>query len=94
MKMVKKAKSIVVGHYNEIMKNNIDLSKERMKICERCPLLKQDPNWGPICNSKLYLNTNTMETSETIKVGYTKGCGCRLNAKTKDKEAHCPTQQW
>jgi len=87
-------KRVITGHLNELLNINKDLGTERMEICKRCPLLKITEEWGPICNSELYLNVQTNETSETPKENFKKGCGCRLNAKTRDKESHCPLKKW
>lgn len=89
-----KVKSIIVGHYNEMMNKNEDIGNMRMEICKRCPLYTIDQTWGPLCNSNMYLNVDTNETSDYRREGFRKGCGCRLNAKTKDKESHCPLQKW
>jgi len=85
---------VLVAHFNELTGKNKDIGKERMEICNRCPLLTDSSIWGPICNSSLFLNKETMDTSEEAKPGYIRGCGCRLNAKTKDLKSHCPTKQW
>ena len=89
-----KIKRIVVGHYNEIMNKHEDVANSRMEICKRCPLLTHSPEWGPICNPNLYLNVQTMETKEQPTEGFKKGCGCRLKAKTRDLESHCPNNLW
>lgn len=87
-------KRIIVGHVNEILGKNKDISKERMEICKRCPLYLETESWGPICNPKLFLNTETQEVSDHKKPNFEKGCGCRLNAKTKDKRSQCPLGKW
>lgn len=84
--------AIVQGHVNEILGLNKDLSQERMKICKECPLFVQE--LGGLCNPRLYLNPVTGDTSVKYKDGYRRGCGCRLNAKTKLKNAHCPNDKW
>lgn len=83
-----------MGHYNEITNKNEDMANERMSICKRCPLFLPNDTWGPICNPDLYLNTENMEAVDHPKEGYGKGCGCRLKAKTRDKESHCPNILW
>jgi hypothetical protein len=87
-------KRIVKGHYNELMNINEEIANKRMEICKRCPLFTTDPTWGPLCNPQLYLNTTTMEVKDNPAEGFKKGCGCRLKAKTRDLESHCPTNQW
>lgn len=86
--------NIVAGHWNEMMNNNEDMATTRMEICKRCPLLKMTEAWGPICNPDLYLNTETMEATDRPVEDYGRGCGCRLNAKTRDKQSHCPNKLW
>lgn len=83
---------IVQGHVNELLGLNKDISQERMKICKICPLFLN--SLGGICNPKLYLNPKTEDVSTTYKDGYKKGCGCRLLAKTKLVNAHCPNDKW
>lgn len=86
---------IVEGHIKELLNQGATLSDARMQICRTCPLFKQS-TFGPICNPNLYLNTTTNKTSHVGGEGYTKGCGCRLNAKTRIEDAHCPMkpQKW
>lgn len=83
---------IVTGHVNEALGLNKDISVERMKICKRCPLYKA--SLGGICNPKLWLNPKTGDVTSIKRVGYYKGCGCRLSAKTTLPTAHCPANKW
>lgn len=84
--------NIVKGHVNELLGLNKDISQERLKICKVCPLFLN--SLGGLCNPKLYLNPNTGDVSTKYKDGYGKGCGCRLQAKTKLVNAHCPNDKW
>ena len=84
--------NIVKGHVNELLGLNKDISQERLKICKVCPLFLN--SLGGLCNPKLYLNPNTGDVSTKYKDGYGKGCGCRLQAKTKLINAHCPNDKW
>jgi len=84
-----KASQIVRAHIKEALNQGLPLSEARMKICRTCPLFDQGV-FGPICNPNLYLNPITNETSYIVKQGFTKGCGCRLNAKTRIEDAECP----
>lgn len=86
-------KAIIDGHAREALGLNKDISETRMEICRECPLYKQTV-MGPVCNSRLWLNVNTGEVSETKKVGYKSGCGCRLGSKTRLSYAHCPLNKW
>lgn len=86
-------KDIIKGHYNELFGKEDDLSKERMAICHNCPLLI----WSTLgwrCNSNLYLDPITLEVSEQPKEGFIPGCNCRLEAKTRVPENHCPVGKW
>lgn len=78
---------IINGHINEISDKNSDISEARMNICKQCPLFKETV-FGPLCNNRLYMNSNG-EISGIEKPGYKKGCGCRLNAKTRLDRAVC-----
>lgn len=88
-----KFESIILGHIDEVFNNNSELSKARLKICKQCPLLS-DTAFGKICNSKIYMNPKTKEISYKYVDGYVKGCGCRLDAKTRRQEEHCPAKLW
>ena len=86
-------RNIVEGHINEFMGNEEELFKKRIAICKLCPLYKHTP-LGPICNSNLYLNPITDEYVSYEKEGYIRGCGCRLNAKTRLIDSECPSGKW
>lgn len=83
---------IVKGHVNEVLKRNTELSQQRLKICNKCPLLSS--KLGGVCNNKLYLNPKTNDVSLEPKEGYFKGCSCRVNAKTRLPNAKCPAGKW
>ena len=85
-------KNIIQGHINEVFNINEDISKNRLKICYRCPLYSN--KLGGICNSRLWLNRNTGDVSVIMKPGYIKGCGCRLRSKTRLPNAKCPEDKW
>lgn len=83
---------IIKGHVNEVLNLNQDISEVRKKICLKCPLYKDII--GGVCNPKLWLNPETNEVSNYAKKGFYRGCGCRLSAKTRLKEGHCPANKW
>lgn len=85
-------KNIVHGHINEIFNLNEDISKNRLKICYRCPLYSN--KLGGICNSRLWLDVNTGDVSTTMKKGYVRGCSCRLIPKTRLPNEKCPANKW
>lgn len=68
------------------------LSEKRLAICKQCPLYKEG-EYGPTCNKNLYINKE-QKTSWLPKSGYVKGCGCKLNFKTKNPNAHCIIKLW
>lgn len=82
-------KDILEGHVNEMLGNNEQLFKQRMEICKKCPLYLNTIA-GPVCNAKLWISTADGQTvSRSPKVGYRKGCNCRLNSKTRVLNAQC-----
>lgn len=84
--------NIIHGHVNEALNINEDLSKERLKICNNCPIHSE--KFGGLCNNKLWLNKETGDVSLYQKDGYIRGCGCRTSAKTRLPNAHCPAGKW
>lgn len=83
---------IVNGHVKELLNLEEDLSKNRLKVCYRCPLYSR--KLGGTCNNRLWLNVNTGDVSISRKDGYINGCGCRLKAKTRLPNAECPVGKW
>lgn len=86
-------RNILDGHLNELLGMNVDIGKSRFAICKKCPLCK-DSFLGYMCSSKLWLDPKTGDISTEQKDGYKRGCGCRLNAKTKDIRSTCPVGKW
>ena len=70
------------------------LPEEKLKICESCPLVRQDKIYGPTCDNTKYMNPKTGETSRFPKSGWVRGCGCRLRWRTKSITAHCIAGKW
>lgn len=88
-------KNIIQGHINEFLGNKKALAIPRRNICKKCPLYHINDFWGwAECNSHLYLNPKTNQTSETEKEGFIKGCGCRIEAKITVANEKCPTGKW
>lgn len=82
-------KDIINGHVNEALGRNQDLFEKRMAICKKCGLYKETPA-GPICNPKLYISKEDKTTiSTTQKIGFIRGCSCRLSSKTRVNGARC-----
>lgn len=82
---------IIKGHINEFFNKESQLSEERMSICRNCPLFLETA-LGPICNPNLYIKGDLVSTHPLE--GYKKGCACRLSAKTRLKNDHCPDNKW
>lgn len=76
------------------MNKDEDLYKKRIAICHECKLFWKDKLFGEVCNSSLYLNPITNETSKIKLPGFKHGCGCVLASKCRVKEAHCPLNKW
>lgn len=68
--------------------------EERLKICEKCKLVKIDPTYGPVCDSSKYMNLQTGEISRIPKSGWVRGCGCKLKWKTRDPGSRCVAKKW
>lgn len=86
-------KNIILGHVDEVLNRNEALSKQRLAICAKCPLLN-DSVFGKICDSKKYFNPDTKKSSYLPFTGAIHGCGCRLDAKTRRPDEHCPAKLW
>lgn len=69
-------------------------AEERLKICESCPIVKQDSVYGPVCDNSKYINPSTGETSRIPHVGWKRGCGCKLRYKAKNSSSHCIIGKW
>lgn len=89
----KQVSDIIKGHVKELLNRDEALSVERLKICETCPLLI-NTLIGPVCNSNMWINPETNETSTTAKNKYIRGCDCRLSAKTRLKDEKCIINKW
>lgn len=76
------------------MLDNESLSKERLEICKKCPLYKEDPTRGPICDSNKYISPDGTKWSWFKKDGYVRGCSCGLKNKTKNYRNHCIISKW
>ncbi len=77
-----------------IMGNVNDLAEERMAICKKCPLYKDDPDRGEICNPNKYLSPDGEKYSYFKKDGWVKGCSCHLPLKWARQNSHCPAKKW
>lgn len=95
--MLGQAGQIFIGHLNEFLNLETELYNKRKPICNSCKLKIKIDILGKqveLCNPNIYLNPITNETSSTLKEGFYKGCGCRLEASTRVKDKVCPTGKW
>lgn len=83
---------VIEGAANAVLKKNSDISEERMEICKNCPLYTT--RMGGMCNSKLWLDPQTGDISLYERPGYYKGCGCKLDFKTRVRSEECPAGKW
>ncbi len=83
---------IVKGHIKELVKSGEELYKERIQICYKCPLYSK--KFGGLCNNKLWLDLETGDVIDYYVKGYKRGCGCRLQAKTRLEDSKCPIGKW
>ena len=84
---------IIKGHFNEIVQNEEELYNTRIAICNTCQLMEMTA-FGKVCSSKKYLNQKTQTITSFPCPTCVNGCGCRLDAKTRVKEAKCPLNKW
>lgn len=85
---------ITEGLFNSATNRNEELYESRVSICRECKLITHDRIFGEVCNSRLYINPSTEETSKRKKPGFINGCGCVLNSKCRVPSAHCPIGRW
>ena len=88
-------KDIIKGHMKEFTNDNDELAQERLAKCKTCPLFLLTPV-GPICNPNRYYDNDKEQAYayQNDEVTRIKGCGCRLNAKTRLEDATCPRKLW
>jgi hypothetical protein len=65
----------------------------RLEICKHCPLYSNGV-MGPMCSSNMWVHPMTNVVSMKYKSGYIRGCGCRLTAKARLKDAKCVLNKW
>jgi hypothetical protein len=89
-------REIVDGHVNEFKgivgigdEEQEKVFRKREMICVNCPL-----KVGNTCNKSMYINPKTLETTDSAKEGFIRGCGCRLSAKQKSPTSACPAGFW
>lgn len=85
-------KDILSGHAKEFLNINEKLYLKRLEICKECPLYSE--KYGGYCDPKLWINPRTGQVSDVEMVEWVKGCGCRLMAKTRNKNNHCVLNKW
>lgn len=90
---MKDISSIIKGHVKEVLKQNEELSTYRLNICKGCPLC-YDSAWGLLCNRFKWIDKTTGVVSDTSIDGYIRGCGCRLDAKTRNNDDECVIGKW
>ena len=84
------------------------MAKERLAICQKCKAKVSHPIIGLKCSPKQmipHVDPFSIELIEHLKaleykyqiingVVRVKGCGCRLEAKTRLKNEECPAGKW
>lgn len=73
---------------------NQELFNERMEICKKCPLYKEDKIRGPICDSNKFISSDGTKWSWFRKEGYIRGCGCHLTSKIRSQNNSCIVGKW
>lgn len=90
--IVKNAPQIIEGHFNEITGKEKTLSEGRLEICRECPLYSES-RIGAVCDAKKCVSPTGNITTYPIKDSVC-GCGCRLQAKSRLKNAKCVLGKW
>ena len=85
--------AIIQGHFNEVTNRENELYESRIRICKKCPLFTNGP-LGYVCDAKKCINTETNEMAYGPGKDITCGCGCRLAAKLRLKNAKCVLNKW
>ncbi len=83
---------IAEGVINSSLGINKTMSELRMDICKKCPIYS--PKIGGICNRNLWINPKTDDVSIEPKLGYVRGCNCKLSFKTAVASEECPAGKW
>lgn len=84
---------IISGHTKEVLGKNQSLSEHRLEICRECPLC-YDSAIGLLCNRYKWISKETGDVSLVPREGYVRGCGCRLDAKTRNEDDSCIIGRW
>lgn len=90
---LEQAGQIAAGHFNEITNAENELFAKRIVICKECPLYSET-SLGPVCSTKLCWNVSKQQKEDGPGRGIICGCGCRLNAKARLKNAKCVLNKW
>ena len=69
-------------------------AQERLEICKKCLLYKEDAIRGPICDSNKFISKDGAKWSWFRKDGFVRGCGCGLKRKVKNPNNHCIINLW
>lgn len=78
----------------EYMKELEKTKETRMNICKECGLYLETPN-GCICNPHLYMNIEDKTTiTDNPKIGYKRGCGCKVEKMWSIPFRHCSFNKW
>lgn len=70
-----------------------ELYNKRMAICQECPLYLEKTKGNPICNPKLWIDSEG-NVSKLPKAGFVRGCSCKISMKIKNPSAHCVANKW
>ena len=85
--------NIIKGHINELLKKQQDLYKERIKICNECPL-KTKTSLGVVCDNKKCIENDSIYSNKNKSPNAICGCGCRLEAKLRLEDETCVLKKW
>lgn len=89
---IEQVEDIIKGHYNEITNQENELYEKRIAICKQCPLYSDV--LGGLCDSKKCWDTVNKKVVNYPGTNIICACGCRLQAKTRLKNAKCVLGKW
>jgi hypothetical protein len=92
LSMLRKAKEIIQGWWNYFLNKEIPVEKQRIAICNRCPLNNNGncdkKQKGPAEKDFIYQGAKRYAGVEYY------GCGCPLSKKVKSVSTKCPLGKW
>lgn len=87
-------KQIASGWKKSLLNEEEELSKKRTAICKQCPLYTNDAVFHGKCDSGKCFDTKEMKLVPSPGPNIVCGCGCKIDAKSRLKNAKCVLNKW